>query len=126
MRAENKELLSEEIRRILASISMGIGIGGDGKELYFDVRTNGTAPTPLFDRVFDRKLEGIYLMFEESGKSFVVTDTEYNVITSINVNFFTKNSFPGGIFPDKQLFVGYGVAPGSNLIVNDVSVLPLK
>ncbi|MEK7522996.1 MAG: hypothetical protein AAB569_05415 [Patescibacteria group bacterium] len=100
------------------------GIGNDGKRLYIDAK-NGEKKEAffLYDNVFAKKIEGIYVLFNVTGTSFLVTDLSYNKIVFIDLNKATNNKFPQGIFPDKQFYIGYNIAPLSDLVVYDFSIL---
>lgn len=104
-------------------ITVFFGVGEDGKRLYIDAKNNNKEPFVLYDKTFEKKIEGIYILFDEEGKNFLVTDLWFNEIASIDVNKITDNKFPQGLFPDKQFYIGYAVAPMSDLIVYDLSIL---
>ncbi len=99
------------------------GIGEDGKRLYIDVKNNNSDPFILSDNTFDKKIDGIYILFNETGTSFLVTDLSYKEIAFIDLNKTTDNKFPEGLFPDKQFYIGYAIAPLSDLVVYDLSIL---
>jgi len=99
------------------------GIGENGKRLYIDAKNNRPDPFFLYDNIFDKKIEGIYIMFNEKGTSFLVTDLQYNRIVFIDLNKATDNKFPEGLFPDKQFYISYAIAPLSDLSVYDFSIL---
>lgn len=108
----------EEVREIF------IGIGGDGKRLYIDARNNSPDSYLLYENFFDKKIDGLYILFNNRiGSSFLITDLSYNKIAFINVNETTRKRFPADLFPDRRFYVGYGIAPSSDLIVNDFSIL---
>ncbi|MCR4313615.1 MAG: hypothetical protein NUV58_05175 [Candidatus Roizmanbacteria bacterium] len=100
-----------------------IGTGDNGKRLYIDAKSNGPDPFLLFDQTFENKIEGIYVLFNEKGNLFLVTDLSYNKIAFIDLNEATNNKFPDELFPDKQLYIGYNIAPLSDLIIYDFSIL---
>lgn len=100
-----------------------IGTGDNGKRLYIDAKSNGPDPFLLFDQTFKNKIEGIYILFNEKGTLFLVTDLAYNKIVFIDLNKATNNKFPEGLFPDKQFYIGYNIAPLSDLKVYDFSIL---
>jgi hypothetical protein len=104
-------------------IQIFFGVGNNGKQIYIDAKNNGSAPFPLYNNTFDNKIDGIYVLFNETGTSFLVTDLSYKEITFIDLNKATDNKFPEGLFPDKQFYIGYAVAPLSDLVVNDFSIL---
>lgn len=100
------------------------GIGEDGKRLHIDARSGEKDEVfSLYDNVFDQKIEGLYILFDEKGTIFFVTDLSYNKITTINLNKITNNKFLEGLFPDKQFYIGYNIAPLSDLKVYDFSIL---
>lgn len=99
------------------------GIGDDGKHFYIDAKNNGKDPFVLYDKIFDKKIDGVYVLFNETGTSFLVTDLSFNEITFIDLNKVTNNKFPEGLFPDKQFYIGYTIAPLSDLVVYDFSIL---
>ena len=98
-------------------------IGENGKHLYIDVNNNDPDPFIFYDNTFDKKIEGIYILFNETGTSFLVTDLSYKEITFIDLNKATDNKFSEGLFPDKQFYIGYMTAPLSDLVVYDFSIL---
>jgi len=99
------------------------GVGNDGKRLYIDAKNSRPYSFLLFDQTFENKIEGIYILFNEKGTSFLVTDLSYNKITFIDLDKATDGKFPGGLFPDKQFYIGYVIAPLSDLTIYDLSVL---
>lgn len=99
------------------------GIGDNGKRLYIDAKNNNSTSFILYDNTFNKKIEGIYVLFNETGTSFLVTDLSYKEITFIDLNKTTDNKFPEGLFPDKQFYIGYAIAPLSDLVVYDFSIL---
>jgi hypothetical protein len=105
------------------SSNIFFGIGNEGKRLYIDAKNNSSEPTLIFDKVFDKKLGGIYVMFDEAGKYFLVTDLTYNKLVYVDLNEVTKDRFPDGLFPNKEFYVGYSIAPQSNLVIYDFSIL---
>lgn len=100
------------------------GIGNGGKRLYIDAK-NGEKKGPffLYDNVFAKKIEGIYILFNKAGTSFLVTDLSYNKIVFIDLNKVTNNKFPQGLFPYRQFYISYSIAPLSDLVVYDFSIL---
>lgn len=100
------------------------GIGNDGKRLYIDAK-NGEKKEPffLYENIFAKKIEGIYVLFNNTGTSFLVTDLSYNKIVFIDLNKATNNKFPQGLFPYRQFYIGYSIAPLSDLVVYDLSIL---
>ena len=100
-----------------------IGSGEEGKRLYIDARINDPNAYVLYDEVFEKKLEGVYLFFNKKGTSFLMTDLSFNKITYIDLNQFTDNKFPDGLFPNGRFYIGYGTAPSSDLRINDFSIL---
>ncbi len=100
-----------------------IGIGDGGRRLYADTKNNSKDPVILFDTTFDKKIEGVYILFNEKGTSFLVTDLAFNKIAYIEVNKITDNKFPEGLFPDKQSYIGYAIAPLSDLKIYDFLIL---
>lgn len=99
------------------------GIGKDGRQLYIDAKNNSPDPLLIYENTFDKKIEGIYILFNEIGTSFLITDLSYNKIAFIDINEVTNNKFPDGLFPDKNFYIGYAIAPLSNLVVYDFSIL---
>lgn len=107
-------------------VEIFIGTGDDGKKLYIDAKNNSETPFILFDSNFEKKLDGIYVLFNKKGNSFLVTDLLFNRIINININEETDNKFPKGLFPNDQFYIGYSIAPQTNLVVSDLSILPIK
>ncbi len=105
------------------SSNIFLGIGNTGKRLYIDAKNNSAEPTLIFDKTFDEKLGGVYVMFDETGKYFLVTDLSYNKLVYIDLNKVTKDRFPDGLFPNKEFHIGYSIAPQSNLVIYDFSIL---
>lgn len=103
--------------------SIFFGIGKNGKRLYIDAKSNDPNSVVLFDKTFDNTIEGIYIVFDKKGATFLVTDLKYNKIAFVNINRVTKNRFPFGLFPDGLLYIGYAVAPSSDLHIDDLSIL---
>jgi hypothetical protein len=99
------------------------GIGNNGKRLYIDAKSNEPKSLILYDNTFDNKIDGIYVLYNEMGTAFLVTDLSYKEITYIDVNKATDNKFLNGIFPVNLFYVGYAVAPDSDLVVYDFSIL---
>jgi len=108
------------------SLFVSIGIGGGGKQLYVDARSNGSLPYELYSHNFDKFILGIYILFDQKGKYILITDLAYNKIAFIDINKVTGNKFPDGLFPDNKLYVGYGVPSKANLIIYDLSILSIK
>lgn len=100
-----------------------IGVYDNGKRLYIDAKNSGPIPSLLFSKTFDKKIEGVYILFNETGTTLLVTDLAFNNIAFVDVNKNTDNKFPEGLFPDKQFYIGYGIAPLSDLKVYDFSIL---
>lgn len=107
-------------------INIFFGTGEDGKKLYIDAKNNSDIPFILYEGNFENKLDGIYILFNKKGNSFLVTDLFFERIISINMNKETDNKFPDGLFPNNQFYIGYSIAPQSNLVVFDLSILPIK
>lgn len=108
------------------AINIFFGTGEDGKKLYIDAKNNSETPFILYDGNFEKKLDGIYILFNKKGNSFLVTDLLFNRIININMNEETDNKFPKGLFPNDQFYIGYSIAPQTNLVVSDLSILPIK
>jgi hypothetical protein len=115
--SKNNDLWWENI------ISIFFGIGDGGKRLYIDSKNNGPEPFLLFDKTFDKKISEIYILFNEKGTSFLVTDSEFNKIAFLDLNNIKNNKFAGGLFPFKQFYISYSIAPLSDLKVYDFSIL---
>lgn len=107
-------------------IFVSIGFGNKGKQMYIGARNKGSSPYSFYDHDFDKPVKDIYLLFDQGGKRIVIADPEYNVIADLDINKITSNKFPEGLFPDRKLYIGYGIAPKSNLVIYDLSILSLK
>lgn len=105
------------------SSNIFFGIGNEGKRLYIDAKNNSPEPMVIFDKTFEKRLGGIYIMFDENGKYFLVTDLNYNKLVYVDLNKATKDRFPVGLFPNKEFYIGYSIAPQSNLAIYDFSIL---
>lgn len=79
--------------------------------------------TTILDQRLERPSNTIYIVFDREGKNYIVADEFFNIIVRQDINKVTKNKFPDGLVPNKNLFVGYSVGPKSSLIINDLSVL---
>lgn len=103
--------------------SIFFGIGDGGKRIHIDAKNNAQEPILLLDNAFDKKIDGVYILFNEQGTSFLVTDLLFNKIAFVDLNKTTGNKFPEGLFPDKQFYIGYMMPPSSDLVVYDFSIL---
>jgi hypothetical protein len=99
------------------------GIGNDGHRLYIDAKNNRAHAYFLYDNTFNQKIDGIYILFNDKGMMFLVTDLSFNRIAFIDINKLTDNSFLEGLFPNRKLYVGFSIAPQSDLDVSDFSIL---
>lgn len=115
--SKNNDLWWENI------ISIFFGIGDGGKRLYIDSKNNGPESISLFDKTFDKKIGEIYILFNEKGTSFLVTDSKFNKIVFLDLNKNNSNKFLGELFPFKQFSISYSIAPLSDLKVYDFSIL---
>lgn len=109
-----------------ATENIFFGIGEDGKKLYIDAKTKSIAPTILYSRLLKKKLEGIYILFSKKGTSFLVTDLSFNKITYVDMKKITDKRFANGLFPRNYFYIGYALAPKSDLTVSEFSVLLTK
>jgi len=100
-----------------------IGSGEEGKRLHIDTRINDPNAYVLYDETFEKKVEGIYLIFNKKGTAFLMTDLLFNKIVYIDLNQYTDNKFPDGLFPNGRFYIGYGTAPSSDLRINYFSIL---
>lgn len=79
--------------------------------------------TTILDQRLERPSNTIYIVFDREGKNYIVLDEFFNIIVRQDINKVTKNKFPNGLIPNKNLFVGFSVGPKSNLVITDLSVL---
>lgn len=120
------------------------GIGENGKRLYVEVKTERPNQNVVFnktyvasdktyrtyvvlDKTFNKKLDGIYILFNKKGTSFLVTDLLYNRIININVkNQINSKLVAEGLFPRDLFYLGYVISPKSNLNISELSFLLTK
>ncbi len=106
--------------------SIFIGTSIEGKRLYSDSK-NGTSEKPylILDKFLNKPLNTLYIFFNQDGKNLIITDEAYETLAYLDVNRLTNNAFPNGLFPDKKLYVGFAVAPYTNALISDFSILSL-
>lgn len=103
------------------------GIGEQGKRLYIEVKTKRPEPYVVFDKTFNEKIKGLYILFNKKGKSFLVTDLLLNKIINTDVDKFIEGArLAEGLFPKDLFYLGYVVSPKSKLVISELSFILTK
>lgn len=98
--------------------SIFIGLINEGKNLHVEAHSDISEQIfNLADMAFTKPLSTLYLIFYERGKYVLIVDNSFKPITYLNINNLTGNKFPKGIFREKKLFLGFGLAPQSNFSI---------
>lgn len=104
-----------------------IGLKDGGKGLYIDAR-DGSSPQAfvLVEKTLEKKVNMLNIFFDQAGQTILITDEEYKPIEYINLNKATNNRFPQGLFSEGKVYLGFGVAPESYLLITEFVIVPLN
>ncbi len=104
-----------------------VGFSGNGKVLYIDMYTGKSDnPVVLLNKTLEKKISLLNLFINETGNDIRITDASESNIANIDIRKITNDSFPDGIFPDKKVYLGYGISPHSSIRIEKFNILPAK
>ncbi len=106
--------------------SLFVGVDTHSGIIYIDVK-NGSSPNPIV--ILNKKLNSLqtqFVLFSDlKGENFWLTDASFSLIYRFNLNQVTNQTFPGGMFPDQKIYIGYGTAGKTYLLINQLQYVPL-
>ncbi len=104
-----------------------ISLGNGNTRLYIDAK-NGSSiePIHILDKPLPVKISLLNLFFDKNGQHILITNENYEVLDFIDINELTGNQFPNGIFPNQQIYLGYGIAPKSYLGLLEFKIISLS
>ncbi|MCL5797608.1 MAG: sugar transferase [Patescibacteria group bacterium] len=106
---------------------MLIGFTDNGKIFYIDMYTGDpNKPLVLLNQKIEEKASPLVFLINEAGSNIWITDKSGISIANIDIKKMTNNSLWEGIFPDKKIYLGYGISPHSSLSISKFIILPTK
>lgn len=104
-----------------------VGYTDNGNELYINIQDGKTEkPIVLVNRHLEIKNDPVIIQLENKGTILSVINEKGQIIERVDMNQITRNLLPNGIFPDGNIYLGYGVSPQSSLIIKQLSLTPTE